>query len=167
MRTVEKSEELIHLQPLCSIQRQISGHREAFCLSSSDQVFPLDVTKFRDSYAWNYIELVTQKWNLSWNRIRTTILRPNLVWVGPRYTLILVCQFYMVEATNWYNISFKNPSCKSNLWLICGKKLFMTYLSLSPTLTYIYSINISNRSTVYPRKITHHLPFRTFLSVFW
>ena len=36
------------------------GQWEAFCLSSSVQVFPLDVTTPRDSYAWNYRELATR-----------------------------------------------------------------------------------------------------------
>ena len=33
--------------------------RGAFCLSSSVQVLPLDVTTPRDSYTWNYRELAT------------------------------------------------------------------------------------------------------------
>ena len=36
------------------------GHREAFCLSSSVQVLPLDVATPRNSYAWNYRELATR-----------------------------------------------------------------------------------------------------------
>ena len=35
------------------------GHWEAFCLSSSIQVLPLDVTTPRDSHARNYRELAT------------------------------------------------------------------------------------------------------------
>ena len=31
----------------------------SFCLSSSVQAFPLDVTTSRDFYAWNYRELAT------------------------------------------------------------------------------------------------------------
>ena len=34
-------------------------HREAFCLSRSVQVLPLNMTTPRDSYPWNYRELVT------------------------------------------------------------------------------------------------------------
>ena len=33
------------------------GHWEAFCLSISVQILPLDVTTAYDSYAWNYREL--------------------------------------------------------------------------------------------------------------
>ena len=40
-------------------QRQTLGHWEAFCLSSSVHVLPLDVTTPRDSYAWNCRELAT------------------------------------------------------------------------------------------------------------
>ena len=41
------------------LQRLKFGDGETFHLSSSVQVLPLDVTTFRDSYAWNYRELVT------------------------------------------------------------------------------------------------------------
>ena len=44
---------------LPSIRGKILGHWEAFCLSSSVQVIPLDVTIPRNSYAWNYRELAT------------------------------------------------------------------------------------------------------------
>ena len=42
-----------------AVQRQTFRQWEAVCLSSSIQVFPLDVTTPRDSYARNYRELVT------------------------------------------------------------------------------------------------------------
>ena len=41
------------------MSKQTFGHREAFCISSSVQVLPLDVTTPHDSYAWNCRELAT------------------------------------------------------------------------------------------------------------
>ena len=65
--------------PRC--QRKTFGHWESFCLSSSVQVLPLDLTTPRDSYTWNYREMANllthSKWKFSWWWVRITNHRIN------------------------------------------------------------------------------------------
>ena len=58
----------------------VLGHWESFCLSSSVQVLPLNMTTNRDCYAWNCRDSPHSKWKFSWRWIRTTDHRINAQW---------------------------------------------------------------------------------------
>ena len=116
----------------------VNGHWEAFCLSSSVQVPPLDVTTPRDSYVRNYRELATllipsesrteDELNQlpvgSMSKNRTTehhLLEPHATLaqfaMEQGMSQLLPWQRFSFHGTSWTEINFRLSSCKSMDWI--------------------------------------------------